>query len=31
MKGQALFKGEMISKMGWVHLKIFFSGTSEPE
>jgi hypothetical protein len=31
MKGQVLFKGEIISKMGWGHLKIFFFRTAEPE
>jgi hypothetical protein len=33
--GRVLFKGEIISKknakMGWGHLKIFFSRTTEPE
>jgi hypothetical protein len=27
IKGQVLFKGEIIAKMGWGHLKIFFSRT----
>jgi hypothetical protein len=31
MKGQVLFRGEIITKMGWGHLKIFFSRTNEPE
>jgi hypothetical protein len=31
MKGQVLFKGEIIAKMEWGHLKIFFSRTTEPE
>jgi hypothetical protein len=30
IKGQVLFKGEIITKMGWGHLKIF-SRTTEPE
>jgi hypothetical protein len=30
-KGQVLFKGEIIAKMGWGHIKIFFSRTTEPE
>jgi hypothetical protein len=25
------FKGEIITKTGWCHLKIFFSRTTEPE
>jgi hypothetical protein len=29
-KGHVLFKGEIIAKMGWGHLKIF-SRTTEPE
>jgi hypothetical protein len=29
--GQFLFKGEIIAKMGWGHLKLFFSQTPEPE
>jgi hypothetical protein len=29
-KGQILFKGEIITKMGWGHIKIF-SRTTEPE
>jgi hypothetical protein len=28
MRGQVLFKGEIITKMGWGHLKIF-SRTTE--
>jgi hypothetical protein len=29
MKGhEALFKGKIITKMGWGHLKIFFSRTT---
>jgi hypothetical protein len=28
---QVFFKGEIITKMGLGHLKIFFSRTSEPE
>jgi hypothetical protein len=24
-------KGEIMTKMGWVHLKIFFSITTQPE
>jgi hypothetical protein len=31
MKGQVLFKWEIITKMGWCHLKNFFSRTAEPE
>jgi hypothetical protein len=31
MKGQVLFKGEIITKVGWGHLKIFFSQTTEAE
>jgi hypothetical protein len=27
MKGHILFKGEIIAKMGWGHLKIFFRTT----
>jgi hypothetical protein len=30
MKGWVLFKGEIITKMGWGHLKIF-SQTTKPE
>jgi hypothetical protein len=30
IKGQVLFKGEIITKMGWGHLKIFFSRTTGP-
>jgi hypothetical protein len=30
MKDQVMFKGEIIAKMGWGHLKIFFR-TTEPE
>jgi hypothetical protein len=30
IKGQVLFKGEIITKMGWGHLKILFSRTTEP-
>jgi hypothetical protein len=30
IKGQVLFEGEIISKMGWGYLKIF-SRTTEPE
>jgi hypothetical protein len=32
IKGQVLFKGEMIKnvKIGWGHLKIFFSRTTGP-
>jgi hypothetical protein len=30
IKGQVLFKGEIITKMGWGHLLIF-SRTTEPE
>jgi hypothetical protein len=30
--GQVLFKGEIIAKMGWGHLKVFLiSRTTEPE
>jgi hypothetical protein len=29
--GQVLFKGEIIAKMGWGHLKIFFSRITESE
>jgi hypothetical protein len=29
IKGQIVFKGEIITKMGWVHLKIF--RTTEPQ
>jgi hypothetical protein len=29
-KGQVLFKGEIITEIGWGHLKIF-SRTTEPE
>jgi hypothetical protein len=29
--GQVIFKGEIIAKMGWGHLKIFFSQTTESE
>jgi hypothetical protein len=28
IKGQVLFKGEIIVKMGWGHLKILFSRTT---
>jgi hypothetical protein len=34
INGQFLFKGEIITKMqkmGWCHLKIFFSRTTEAE
>jgi hypothetical protein len=31
IKGQVLFNGEIITKMRWCHLKIFFSRTTEPE
>jgi hypothetical protein len=34
IKGHVLFKGEIIkknAKMGWGHLKILFSRTTEPE
>jgi hypothetical protein len=31
IKGQVLFKGEIITKMGCGHLKIFFSRTTYPE
>jgi hypothetical protein len=31
IKGQVLFKGEIIAKMGLGHLIIFFSRTTEPE
>jgi hypothetical protein len=34
IKGQVLFKGEIITKMqkiGWGHLKIFFSRSTMPE
>jgi hypothetical protein len=31
MKGQVLFKGEIIAKMGWVHLKFLFLKTMKPE
>jgi hypothetical protein len=27
--GQVLFKREIITKMGWGHLKIFFSRTTD--
>jgi hypothetical protein len=29
IKGQALFRGEIITKMGWCHLELFFSRTTE--
>jgi hypothetical protein len=31
IKGQVLFKGEIITKMGWGHLKIFFSRIAGPK
>jgi hypothetical protein len=30
INGHVTFKGEIIAKMGWVHLKIFYR-TTEPE
>jgi hypothetical protein len=30
MKGHVLLKGEIIVKMGWSHLKTFFSRTTGP-
>jgi hypothetical protein len=30
IKGQVLFRGEIIVKMGWGHFKIFFSKTTGP-
>jgi hypothetical protein len=30
MKGQVFFKGKIIAKIGWDHLKIF-SRTNDPE
>jgi hypothetical protein len=30
IKGQVLFKRDIITKMGWGHLKIFFSRTIGP-
>jgi hypothetical protein len=29
--GQVFFKGEIITKMGWGHLNIFFLRTMKPE
>jgi hypothetical protein len=31
MKGKVFFKGEIITKMGWGNLKIFFSRITESE
>jgi hypothetical protein len=31
IKSQVLFKGEIIAKVGWCHLKYFFSRTYLPE
>jgi hypothetical protein len=30
-KDQVLFKGEVITNIGWGHIKIFFSSTTEPK
>jgi hypothetical protein len=31
LKGRVLFKGEIIAKMGWGHLKFLFLRTTKPE
>jgi hypothetical protein len=31
VKGQVPIKGDIIAKMGWGHVKIFVSRTTEPE
>jgi hypothetical protein len=31
IKGQVLFKGEIITKMRWGYFQIYFSRTTEPE
>jgi hypothetical protein len=31
LRARSSSKGEIITKLGWGHLKIFFSRTTEPE